>query len=106
MKTVKILGKTWKVKNATTKEMAEIGVSNTIYNMGLCSIIDKTIFLYEHLNKEQYEDILTHELTHAILYESSLQHHLSDEQQEQYCEFMKFARPIINEIVSKVKVDK
>lgn len=101
MRKIEILGKQWTVKELDALELSKTLQNESVYNLGACEYIGKTIYILNNLSKEQYKEVYTHELTHAILYESSLKQHLTDDQQEQYCEFMKFALPIISEILKE-----
>lgn len=99
---IKILGKTWEVKEVTAKEIGEVSATDKRYTMGACDMEDKRILILKDLREEVKQQTIIHELTHAILDESSINTHLTLEQQEQYCEFIKFAYPIINDALYQV----
>jgi hypothetical protein len=100
---IKLLNKQWKIKEIGALEMANTMQHNSVYHMGACEFMTKTIYILSGVSKESYEETLKHELTHAILYESSIQQHLTDDQQEQYCDFVKFAYPIIEDVLKQIE---
>ena len=99
---IKILNTTWEIKEVTALRLSEVMSSDKVLYLGACDPMINTIFLLKDMNNEQKRATLIHELTHAIQWETSLQQHLSEEQKEQYCDFVKFAFPIIEKILNKI----
>lgn len=100
MKT-KILNKTWTIKESTTQEIGDVMISTSRYYAGACDYMTKTIHILKDLDPQIKRETLTHELGHAIMHEASLNEHLNDKQKEQYCEFLKFAYPIVHDVITQ-----
>ena len=99
---VKILNTTWNIEEVTATRLAEVMSSDKAFYLGACAYMTNTIYLLKDMNNEQKRGTLIHELTHAIQWETSLQQHLNEEQKEQYCDFVKFAFPIIENILNNI----
>ena len=91
--TITILNKQWELKEL-------LPMSATVF--GSCDIMYKNISIRQDLSDEAKQETLIHETAHAIIYETSIREYLTDEQQEQYCEFVKFAYPIIKDVLRQV----
>jgi Zn-dependent peptidase ImmA (M78 family) len=99
---IKILNTTWEIKEVTALRLAEVMSSDKVLYLGVCDYMVNTIYLLKDMNNEQKRATLIHELTHAIQWETSLYQHFNEEQKEQYCDFVKFAFPIIENILNKI----
>lgn len=79
----KIHNRTWRV--------TQQGNGDNVFNdgeksrLGLCSMLDRHIYLLDSQGKENMRDTLVHELTHAIIYEYALPQEMGE---EQICDFM------------------
>lgn len=79
----KIHNRTWRV----TQE----GNGDNVFNdgeksrLGLCSMLDRRIYLLDSQGNENMRDTLVHELTHAMIYEYALPQEMGE---EQVCDFM------------------
>ncbi len=99
--TVTILNKKWEIIEATLTEISNVAVTEKRWNTGVCDCSQKRIMILKDLSDEAKQEVLIHEIVHAIQYETSLKEHLTDGAQEQYCEFVKFAYPIISEVLAQ-----
>jgi len=100
--TITILNKQWTVEEATLTEISDVVVTEKRWHTGACDSNRKRILILKDLSDEVKQEVLIHEITHAILLESSLKEYLSNDSQEQYCEFVKFAYPIIKDVLRQV----
>jgi len=99
---IKLLNKQWEIKELNAKELAELLTSDSSYNMGGCDYMGKKIGILDNLRDETKHETIIHEITHAIMYESSLNAHCKEDVREQYCEFVKFAYPIIEDVLKQI----
>jgi len=99
---IKILGNTWEVREVTAKEIGDIMATDKRYTVGACDYHTKTIYILKDLKEEIKKETLIHEISHAILYTTSLNEHLTPEQQEQYCEFLRVAYPVVQDVLHQI----
>lgn len=100
---IKILGNTWEVREVTAKELSEFLSDDSAYNMGGCDSMNKRLLILKDLPQEIKRETLLHEIGHAIMYETSLNAHCSKETKEQYCEFLRVAYPIVQDVLMQVE---
>lgn len=70
--------------------------------MGGCDSMSKRILILKDLPNETKHETLIHELGHAIMYETSLNAHFSKEVKEQYCEFLRVAYPVVQDVLYQI----
>lgn len=96
---LKIMGHDWVVKRVIPAIIKEAGENNN--TLGLCAFPSREIYIHEELSGEQLDQVVTHEVVHAILGEFGFST-LNDYGQEFVCDFFANNYKIILELKENI----